>query len=113
MNPIPKTTKDIAERLLRDYERLRDDDLALMMNVWWQEYRRHFNLDDNHESREVFKVMPAYELFKHIRSKILSSPESIKRTRQKIQQQKPHLLGGKRKAKLDLAEQVRISMRYL
>ena len=74
--------QDIITELLEKYQVLRDDDARLICNVWAEEMK-NMNIDPNQFA----------EIFYLFRNGYLSSPETIRRGRQKIQELMPNLRG--------------------
>lgn len=95
--------KAAVRAFLVAHKALRDDDLRLLSNVWakWL-ISRGFDLDK----------MTVRDFFKYLSSGKLPHPESVRRTRQKLQETTPELRGEKyteRKTKLE--SQVRDQVR--
>lgn len=68
---------------------LRDDDMKLICTIWWEDYK-----DDQGEE--------VYNFLKKLCSGKMHLPESIRRTRQKLQEERSYLRGdnyGKRQKK--------------
>lgn len=81
----PSKTKLAVQSLLTKYDVLKDDDDKLIANYWAQQLK---------EKSKDINTMSAIELMKIIADgKILSKPESIRRTRQKLQETIPSLRG--------------------
>lgn len=97
-----RMSKDIKKRVIRwlqAYPFLRDDDERLLANMW---------AEDN-------KLLGAGDLnsfLKLLASKQLTSSESIRRVRQKIQEEHPELRGAKYKARHDHAEKIQKDLGY-
>lgn len=73
-----KTIKSKVKHLLEKYPNLRNSDPKLIATIW------------HYESRGVENKMAFLRFFAEGR---YSSPESIRRMRQKIQEENPHLRG--------------------
>lgn len=71
-------------RLLTENPHLMDDDHKLVSNVWYQDLKRM-----NIEPSEV----SGYRLLEIISEGKLTNPESIRRSRQKVQEEFPQLRG--------------------
>ena len=76
LNSIKKT-KDKVEFLLTNYPQLRDDDNKLISKIWYEE-----------SSAYTFK-----EFLIEFGNGKRTSPEAIRRARQKLQEHNPHLRG--------------------
>lgn len=76
LNSIVKV-KDKVEYLLENYPILRDDDNKLIAKIWWSESKVN--------SLEAF--------LRDFGAKKISSPEAIRRARQKLQEHNPPLRG--------------------
>lgn len=87
-----KDIKPKIQHLLQRYPHLRDSDERLIATFWMVELG----------GQDAIKQMTAYKLLESYVNKHLTSAESIRRMRQKIQEQVPELRGKtylKRKAK--------------
>ena len=96
MNPKKlNCIKDNVEALLTEYPELRDDDLKLAF-AYWEHYDNIVNCVGSN-------------IFLHVSQEMLSSrvtnPESIRRVRQKIQQE-GRCLGTKKLKRQEAAEEV-------
>lgn len=82
--PYTKTVKDKVEKFLRTYKSLRDNDQKLIGNYWAKEYSTKLGrpLADTEK-----------DLFKFIARGGLTKPESIRRARQKLQEEHEELRG--------------------
>lgn len=79
-------TKNLADRvfkLLAEHPHLRDSDFQLLAMVWKDE------VPENKHSGSVYEFLGALSDNKY------TNPESIRRVRQKIQEENPHLRGKK------------------
>ena len=74
--------KDVIIDLLTNKEHLRDNDQALIANIWWREL-----VTRGKDKSTAFEVLKIFSEGK------LSNPESIRRSRQKIQEEQPELRG--------------------
>jgi hypothetical protein len=74
--------KEVIIDLLTHKEHLRDNDQALIANIWWRELTTQGKDKAN-----------AFEFLKIFSEGKLSNPESIRRSRQKIQEENPELRG--------------------
>jgi hypothetical protein len=70
--------KDKVEYLLDNYPVLRDDDNKLIAKIWWSENKSHTTRD----------FLIGFGNGKY------TSPEAIRRARQKLQEHNPHLRGN-------------------
>ena len=84
MNTIK--VKETVENLLRKREHLRDDDNKLIASYWWLELKSK-NIDINELS--------ALEFLEMYSKCSLTNAESIRRIRQKLQEEKEFLRGHK------------------
>ena len=74
--------KEIIIELLTNKMHLRDNDQALIANIWWRELMA-----------QGIEKSSAYDFLKIFAEGKLSNPESIRRSRQKIQEEEPSLRG--------------------
>jgi hypothetical protein len=74
--------KDVIIDLLTNKEHLRDNDQALIANIWWREL-----VAQGKDKITVFEFLKIFSEGK------LSNPESIRRARAKIQEQQSELRG--------------------
>jgi len=74
--------KDVIIDLLTNKEYLRDNDQALIANIWWREL-----VTQGKDKSSAFEMLKVFSEGK------LSNPESIRRSRQKIQEEQPELRG--------------------
>ena len=74
--------KDVIIDLLTHKEHLRDNDQALIANIWWREL-----VLLGKDRTTAFDVLKLFSEGK------LTNPESIRRSRQKIQEEQPALRG--------------------
>ncbi len=79
---MSKLIKEEVTNLLKEYPTMRDDDRTLIINVWARDLERHFI--DPSQFRTFFKFYKAG---------ILTGVETIRRTRQIIQEKNPGLRG--------------------
>lgn len=86
--------KDVVKELLIQYPETRDNDNLLMLKVWRRQYPGLPNSE--------FSTFANYLVLNKFKS-----PESIRRSRQKIQEQNPHLRGKLREQRKKEAEKVR------
>jgi len=94
-----RALKPRIEELLRTKQHLRDNDYRLIANVW---------------SREVpIPEMSAHKFLLKFAAGNLSNPESIRRVRQKLQEENPSLRGEKWRLRHAEAEVVRSEIRDL
>jgi hypothetical protein len=85
---LSKKLRQQVEVQLAKYPHLRDDDRKLIGNIWQEEYLDDIGTDQ-YQSEKVFRR----EVISDVVQAKLSSPESIRRTRQKIQELQPLLRG--------------------
>lgn len=86
-------TKETVEELLRKYPRLRDNDNALIANIWDMEMRQ--------------QGLSQGQALKHFADGLLTSSETIRRTRQKLQEQHEELRGNKYTSRQVSGDEVR------
>jgi hypothetical protein len=79
-----KKKKEQVELLLGLFPHLRDDDHELFAQVLYSKY-----------TRRIHSGMSAFELIEEIRKKNVPHFESIRRVRQKLQEEEPELRGQK------------------
>lgn len=77
-----KTVKERVYLLLKDHKHLRDSDERLIASFWYYEV-----------GGDRFSKMSAHDLLKQFSEGNLASAESIRRCRQKIQEQNEELRG--------------------
>ena len=94
--------KQRVENLLSELPHLRDDDNKLIANMWFHQIG----------SKQIGE-MSAFEFLKTFAYNQLTSPETIRRIRQKLQEQKPELRGLTYKKRHELAESVRIQIQNI
>jgi hypothetical protein len=87
-----KGIKPKVKWLLENFTHLRSDDNKLIANVWHNEI--------NHD-------MSASQFLRFFADGKLTSPESIRRMRQKLQEQIPRLRGNKYKNRMFLEKEMR------
>ncbi len=88
-----KSIKDEVKKALTYHPHLRDNDQKLLSHIWTNQ------LDD--------KNIPASVFLNRLYIGSLIKPESIRRCRQKVQEQNPHLRGTKYKAKQEQGNEFR------
>ena len=93
--------KEIIIDLLTNKEHLRDNDQALIANIWWRE------LVTQGKDKST-----AFELLKGFSEGKLSNPESIRRARQKIQEEQPELRGESYRARHREQDNVKEQLDY-
>ena len=74
--------KQLIIKLLTKHEHLRDSDLALISNIWWIELK-----DAGLHESSIFDMLTYFS------NDNLTNPESIRRARQKVQEEMPELRG--------------------
>ena len=94
---IDFTIKQTVIDLLTEYPHLRDSDDRLMANIWFKESK-------GEEHTKLFLKMLAEGK--------LTSPESIRRMRQKIQEERPELRGLTWEKRHKKQEKVKQSLGY-
>ena len=83
-----KNIKAKVKQLLTDLPHLRDDDNKLIANIWHKQI-----------GKEKIKDLTAFDFLVHISEGQLINPESIRRVRQKIQEQNVLLRGKSYKSR--------------
>ena len=84
-----ENVRDRVEKLLRQYPHLRDDDYKLIANIWHQ------------QSKGIFTKQGFLKAFSEGK---MSHPESIRRSRAKIQEKNPELRGRNYRGRTNEAE---------
>lgn len=82
-----KKLRQRIESILIEAPHCRDDDYRLMANVWQKELLDQIG-------RVGYEKLSGHELLVEFSKRKLTSPESIRRTRQKIQELTPPLRGN-------------------
>ena len=77
------TKKELITKLLTEQPYIRDWDQSIIAEVWRKDLEKHYILGE----------LSAIDLLCIISGNSLTNPESIRRTRQKIQQHNPNLRG--------------------
>lgn len=90
-----QNAKQLVKHFLTIRPELRDNDNRLMANIWASELKGTGIHD-----------MSAFDFLKMFSQDILTSPESIRRARQKIQEECPHLRGKSYKSRHQKAQEV-------
>lgn len=83
-----KKTKERVEKYLLTYPHLRDDDFKLIASYW-----------QNEIGKGKIETLTGYELLKMFAEQKLTHPESIRRSRQKLQELRPELRGKSYKSR--------------
>ncbi len=91
-----KTVKAKVKELLEALPHLRESDEKLIANIWFSQI-----------GKEKIKTMSANDLLLEFSNGNLKSPESIRRSRCKVQEQNEHLRGSNYKARQKEEEEVR------
>jgi hypothetical protein len=85
-----KTIKDKVEFLMKRTPRLKDNDFKLTATFWWHEM-----------GKEKTQLMTGYDFLEVFSQGKLTHPESIRRVRQKLQEENPELRGASYKRRKD------------
>ncbi|MEY4334563.1 MAG: hypothetical protein RLZZ196_3313 [Bacteroidota bacterium] len=93
--------KDVIIDLLTNKEHLRDNDQALIANIWWREL-----VTQGKDKSTAFEMLKVFSEGK------LSNPESIRRARQKIQEEQPELRGQSYRARHREQDNVKEQLGY-
>lgn len=88
-----KAIKPRVKQLLENYPYLRESDNKLIASIWNSEIRQ--------------RGIGATEFFRQFGNGRFTSPESIRRCRQKLQQDNPELRGQNRVFKMELAGEMK------
>ncbi len=94
--------KDVIIDLLTNKEHLRDNDQALIANIWWREL-----VTQGKDKSTAFEMLKVFSEGK------LSNPESIRRSRQKIQEEQPELRGTSYRARHREQDNVKEQLGYI
>lgn len=98
-----KASKEIVKHYLEKYPHLRDDDNKLIATIW---------LADVKKLGFVADQINGFELLGLISRGKLSNPESIRRSRQQLQEQNISLRGTSYKAKQKHQSEVKAELGY-
>lgn len=99
-----KNTKERVLKLLKHKPHLRDDDQKLMANIWFQDLLK---------SGIDVKNITGYQLLEIFSNNdILSNPESIRRVRQKVQEEDVELRGTNWKSRHKNEEKIKKELNY-
>ncbi len=93
--------KDVIIDLLTNKEHLRDNYQALIANIWWREL-----VTQGKDKSTAFEMLKVFSEGK------LSNPESIRRSRQKIQEEQPELRGESYRARHREQDNVKEQLGY-
>lgn len=97
-------TKDRVQRILSLVDYSRDDDNILIHYIW--------NEDLINKGLDA-KYITAYRFFEMFSDGELTSPESIRRVRQKLQEQNEDLRGYKYKKRMDNQERIKQQLKEI
>lgn len=93
-----KTMAEIIKDLLIEKEEYRDSDTALIAKIWWKELQK---------ARPVsYETVTAKDFLFLMKDDKLSSAESIRRARQKVQELYPETRGKKYKQRHNAADEM-------
>lgn len=95
--------KSFIHRLLKVRADLRDNDRRLIAIIWWQELKDKKKLE--------MKNITGQRLMEEFMEGTLTSPETIRRTRQKIQQDHPETRGRNWQIRKEKQKAIRAEMR--
>ena len=96
------TYTETVESLLKEYPRLRNSDKKLIANIWFKTLASK-KINSN--------KLSAYDFLKMFAKGDLPNPESIRRIRQKLQQEFPELRGTNSILKQNESEKVKNDLR--
>jgi hypothetical protein len=94
--------KEKITGLLTFNKSLRDNDLELLANIWWSEAQTLQSKGDIPSASNLL----AFYFFRFLREGKFSNPESVRRCRQMIQENNPHLRGEKYDARHKHSENI-------
>jgi len=97
-------TKDRVQRILSLMEYSRDDDNILIHYMW---------IEDLINKGLDYKYITAYRFFEMLAHGELTSPESIRRVRQKLQEQNEDLRGYKYKKRIENQERIKQQLKEI
>ena len=95
------TKKELITKLLTEQPYIRDNDNVLIAEIWKNEI-----FICSKQAPDVHRIL-GLDMLDYLRMGELTSPESIRRTRQKIQQENPALRGDKYNARHKGQEEVK------
>lgn len=96
------SNKDMVKHLLTIHPHLRDDDFKLIANIWYHEA-------GGKRSAE----MTAYDFFEAFSCGKYAHPETIRRIRQKIQEEVPELRGKSYKVRQSKSKEIRKTIKTI
>ena len=96
-----KSAKEKVVWLLKNHPHLRDSDSKLLATFW------------HNEMNKMASGMTGLDVLRNIAEGKLTKPESIRRVRQKIQEENPELRGEVWLEKKLISEQVRLQIKDL
>ena len=100
---IKNDLQHLVAQLLHKFETLRDDDKALVCNVWIREL---------HAKGKDYRKMSAVELLEWVKSGDLTNSDRITRTRRKLQEHSAALRGKKYNKRHANTQQVKSELGY-
>lgn len=96
MVDLSKDRQQAIKGVLENYPHLRNDDLKLIANIWFNEAKS--------AGLEINQVKAFLQLFSEGK---LSHPETITRCRRKVQEENPHLQGQSYKGRKKKEQTIR------
>ncbi len=97
-----KNNKEKVETLLKKHPELKDNDNKLISVFWLNEI-----------GTETIEHMTAFQLLQFVANSELTNPETIRRVRQKLQEQDPALRGQKYKKRKNNGNDTRNQIKNL
>ena len=91
---------NVVKQRLETSTIMRDDDALLMSDIW-------------REQLEQMGAKSVYDVLNAIASRMVHSPESIRRSRQKLQQDNPNLRGKVYQLRMEKEEEVLKELGYI
>lgn len=100
-----KNNKQRITRWLEKKPHLKDNDHRLIATMWWEDIGLMYNHNfDNVSGLDVLKMVAEGKL---------TSPETIRRMRQKLQEENEHLRGDNYIARKNKSSQVKTELGYI
>lgn len=95
------TNQDIIEGILNASSKSKNNDLSLIANIWWHELKQ--------KGMQKISVQEFLAMFADGQ---FSNPESIRRSRQKLQEEKPEYRGEKYRERHKQQDNVKYQLGY-
>lgn len=97
-----KNKAELVKKLLQKNPHLRDDDNKLIATIWWNEIKK--------AGTDPSPYKPLLDMFAQGK---LSNPESIRRVRQKLQENESELRGNMYSIRHKEQEKVKSELKYI